>query len=109
MFKFFFKLLVIASVIIWSINANATKCIQKSHEKSEYKNISGIFLVNALNLRSGSGMEFCIKRVLRNVRGKKVKVVGSRNNWRLISIEGQTFWIHNSLITVIPSINLALI
>ena len=109
MIKIFVKLLIISGVIIWSINAHASKCVQGSAEKPRDNAFSGIFVVDTLNVRSGSGMQFCIKRVLKNVKGKYIKVLGSLKDWQQVSIEGQHLWVHKSLIRPIPSINLELI
>ena len=106
MFRFLFKLIIVLSIIAWSINVNASKCLKNNNQKPIIETYSGIFVVDVLNVRTGSGMQYCIKRVLNNVKGKEVQILGSIKNWRMALIDGQNLWIHKSLITQIPSLNL---
>ena len=90
------------------MHANASNCIKTTDHKVLPNNSTGIFKVDVLNVRTGYGKKFCIKRVLRNVKGKTVQTLGSHNGWFLASIEDEQLWVHQSLIIIetIPSINL---
>lgn len=100
----FFKLLIIFGIIFWVIDARAAMCKKFSKQKPVLETSHGIFKVNNLNLRVGSGKEFCIKQVLRNAKGKLVLVLGSIGDWRLTEYKEEKFWIHKSLITIKPYI-----
>ena len=106
MFRFIFKLIIVLSIIAWSINANASNCLKNNNQNPIVETYSGIFVVDVLNARTGSGLQYCIERVLNNVKGKEVQIVGSMKNWRMALIDGQNLWIHKSLITQIPPLNL---
>ena len=106
MFRFLFKLIIVLGIIAWSINVNASKCLKNNNQRPVIETYFGIFVVDVLNVRAGSGLQYCVKRVLNNVKGKEVQILGSMKNWRMVLIEGQNLWIHKSLITQIPPLNL---
>lgn len=112
MIRFCFKLLLIMGITLWAIKSNASGCKKAGLIKPSVERATGVFKVNALNLREGSGKQFCIKKVLRNVKGKSVNVIGFSGDWRLTSYNGEELWVHKSLITIklaIPSIYVELI
>ena len=99
-----FKLLIIFGIIFWVIDARAAACKKGIKQKPVFETSHGIFKVNDLNLRVGSGKEFCVKQVLRNAKGKPVLILGSLGDWRLTAYNDQKFWIHKSLIIIKPYI-----
>ena len=57
-----------------------------------------LFRVSDVNLRSGPGTRFPVKRVLKNVKGSAAIFDGVNDNWVKIIFEEQTYWIHSSLV-----------
>ena len=95
-----FKLLIMFGIIFWVIDAKAAPCKKASNQNPVFETSHGVFKVDNLNLRAGSGKEFCVKQVLRNAKGKLVLILGRIGDWRLTAYKSQKFWIHKSLITI---------
>jgi len=56
------------------------------------------FTGNATNLRVGPGVRYCLKRVLTDGRSKSVEVIGQFQLWEQILLEGNSYWVHRSLL-----------
>jgi len=56
------------------------------------------FTGNAINLRVGPGVRYCLKRVLTDGRSKSVEVIGQFQLWGQILLEGNSYWVHRSLL-----------
>ena len=112
MIKLLFKSLIILGITLWAINSNAVNCKKESGINHISDPLTGYFRVDALNLRAGSGKQYCIEHVLENVKGKRLLIIGRHGNWHLTSFTGKNLWVHKSLISnkpFLPSINLDLI
>jgi len=112
MIKLLFKFLIILGITLWAIKSNAANCKEESEINLINDLSTGFFRVDALNLRAGSGKQYCVQHVLKNVKGKKLLILGRHRNWRLTSFTGKNLWVHKSLISknpFLPNINLELI
>jgi uncharacterized protein YraI len=57
-----------------------------------------VFKVSDVNLRSGPGTQFPVRRVLSDAKGRPASFGGETGNWIKIIFEGQPYWVHVSLI-----------
>ena len=62
-----------------------------------------LFRVSDVNLRSGPGVRFPEKRVIRKAKGKTAILLGESERWAHIVYEGYKYWVHFSLINRHPS------
>ena len=52
------------------------------------------------NLRVGPGVRFCVKRKLgREYHKKTVRNIGKYDTWRIISLDGETGWVHRAMLS----------
>ena len=56
------------------------------------------FSNDAINLRAGPGVRYCLKRVLADGLSKSVEVIGQSGLWRQILLEGDTYWVFRTLL-----------
>jgi len=66
-------------------------------EKSKSE-LQVLFRVSDVNLRSGPGTRFPVKRVLENAKGSAAVFDGVSERWVKIIFEEQTYWVHSSLV-----------
>ena len=57
------------------------------------------FKGNAINLRVGPGVRYCLKRVLADGLSKSFEVTSQHELWRQILLEGDFYWVHLGLLT----------
>ena len=57
-----------------------------------------LFKASVINLRSGPGLQFPVKRVLENAKGSAAVFDGVDRNWIKIIFEGHSYWVHSSLV-----------
>ena len=56
------------------------------------------FIADPINLRVGPGVKYCLKKVLTDGRSKSVEVIGQFQLWWQILLEGNSYWVHRSLL-----------
>jgi SH3-like domain-containing protein len=57
------------------------------------------FIADPMNLRVGPGMKYCLKKTLSDGLSKSVEVIGQFQLWRQILLEGNSYWVHRSLLS----------
>jgi uncharacterized protein YraI len=65
------------------------------------KTMSGLevlFIEPEVTLRSGPGIRFPMKRVLKKADGKRAVLLQQKKSWMRIHFEGRNFWVHSSFI-----------
>ena len=93
-------LLMTLAVLLGSVGVSETSdsCLQKPTDEElviQKTNILVSIRSSETNLRAGPGVRFCIKRVLgREYHKKTVRIIGKYDTWRIISLDGETGWVH---------------
>ena len=96
--KYTIPALILTSFLV-SSTSNAA-CLSSYSTATSNKVIDkpASFRGDDINLRSGPGVQYCKVRVLQKALNKLTLITHERGNWRAISYEGGTYWVHKGLL-----------
>ena len=81
-------------ISFWEESTCQNKNISYVAKVEEYATFNSI----NFNLRIGPSTGHCVLKILGDVRGKGVTIIGKSGSWRQIKFNGMNYWIHGSLL-----------